>query len=220
MNQFCPRCGAVFAPDVNMEFSTTQVLCVECGLSLEDPPVMLAPSDNDDDQIAYDLVEWPPEDRTIATADLVEVGIPYRWEDNIVLIVPATAEEQVDAILDEIDENAMSEDGALAADALLLAEEGQDGGEEAATAMSDLFIAADDLSHTTYDEEKVVEFIEAAAAVAQSLPPFGIEQNVWARIQSQASAIVTALEKGNDGDDDEAVTNGARDLRDLLRHYV
>lgn len=220
MNQFCPRCGAVFAPDVNMEFSTTQVLCVECGLSLEDPPAMLEPSANDDDQIAYDLVEWPPEDRTIATADLVELDIPYRWEDNIVLIVPAAAEEQVDGILDEIDENAMSEGGDLAADALLLAEDGEDGGEEAATAMSDLFIAADDLSHTTYDEEKVVEFMEAAAAVAQSLPPFGIEANVWARIQSQASAIVTALEKGDDGDDDEAVTSGARDLRDLLRHYV
>jgi len=216
LNQFCPRCGAVFAPDVNMEFSTTQVLCVECGLSLEDPPQMLAPSGNDDDQIAYDLVEWPPEDRTIATADLVELDIPYRWEDNIVLIVPATAEEQVDGILDEIDENAMSEGG----DALLLAEDGEDGGEEAATAMSDLFIAADDLSHTTYDEEKVVEFIEAAAAVAQSLHPFGIEPSVWARIQSQASAIVTALEKGDDGDDDEVVTSGARDLRDLLRHYV
>ena len=220
MNQFCPRCGAEFAADVNVEFSTTQVLCVVCGLSLEDPPEMLAPSGNDDDQIAYDLVEWPPEDRTIATADLVELGIPYRWEDGVVLIVPAAAEEQVDAVLDEIDENAVSGAGEGAGDALMLAADGEDGGEEAATAMSDLFIAADDLSHTTYDEEKVVEFIEAAAAVAQSLPPFGIEPNVWARVQSQASAIVAALEKGDDGDDSEAVINGARDLRDLLRHYV
>ena len=218
MNQFCPRCGAVFAPDVNMEFSTTQVLCVECGLSLEDPPQMLAPSDNDDDQIAYDLVEWPPEDRTIATADLVELDIPYRWEDNIVLIVPAAAEEQVDGILDEIDENAMSEGGD--ADALLLAEGGEDGGEEAATAMSDLFIAADDLSHTTYDEEKVVEFIEAASAVGQCLPPYGMEPLVWNRIQTEAAAIVTTLEKGEDGDDDEAVTTAARALRDFLRNYV
>ena len=112
MNQFCPRCGAFFAPDVNMEFSTTQVLCRECGLSLEDPPVSLAPSENDEDQIAYDLAEWPPEDRAIASADLVELGIPYRWEDNIVLVVPAGAEEQVDAILDEIDENALASDEA------------------------------------------------------------------------------------------------------------
>jgi hypothetical protein len=210
----------LFAPDVNMEFSTTQVLCIECGLALEDPPQILAPSDVDDDQIAYDLSEWPPEDRTIATADLVELGIPYRWEPNVVLIVPAAVEEQVDALLDEIDENALGEDEGVAGDALLPEEDGEDGGEEAATAMSDLFVAADDLSHATYDEEKVVEFMEAAAAVAQSLPPYGLEKIVWTRIQSEAAAVVAALEKGEDGDDDETVTNGARDLRDLLRHYV
>jgi hypothetical protein len=216
VNQFCPRCGAYFAPDVNMEFSTTQVLCRECGLSLEDPPALLAPSENDEDQIAYELAEWPPEDRAIASADLVELGIPYRWEDNIVLVVPAAVEEQVDAILDEIDENALAGDE----EALIDLETGEDGGEEAATAMSDMFIAADGLSNDTYDEEKVVEFIEAAAAVGQCLPPYGIEPLVWNRIQSEASAIVTALEKGEDGDDDEAVTTAARALRDFLRNYV
>jgi hypothetical protein len=216
MNQFCPRCGALFAHDVNMEFSTTQVLCVECGLSLEDPPEVLAPSEVDDDQIAYELAEWPPEDRTIATADLVELNIPYRWEEGLVLVVPATAEEQVDALLDEIDENAEVDDSA----ALIELDTGEDGGEEAATAMSDLFIAADDLQHGVYDEEKVVEFMEAAAVVASCLPPFGIETIVWTRVQSEASAIVTALEKGSDGDDDETVISGARALRELLRHYV
>ena len=217
MNQFCPRCGALFAPDVNMEFSTTQVLCVECGLSLEDPPDYLAPSEVDDDQIAYDLAEWPAEDRAVASADLVELGIPYRWEDNLVLVVPAGVEEQVDAVLDEIDENAFDADDS---DALIDLEAGEDGGEEAATAMSDLFIAADGLSHETYDDPKVVEFIEAASAVAQCLPPYGIEPQVWNRVQSQATAIVTALEKGEDGDDNEAVTSAARDLRELLRNYV
>ncbi len=217
MNQFCPRCGAVFAPDVNIEFASTQVLCVDCGLSMEDPPEMLTPSDNDDDQIAYDLVEWPSEDRTIATADLVELAIPYRWEDNLVLIVPAAAEEQVDAILDEIDENALSENGDLAGDPLLLEADGEDGGEEAATAMGDLFIAADGLQHGTYDEQRVVEFMEAAAAVAQCLPPYGIEPQVWSRVQTQASAIVTALEKG---EEEESTTAAAQTLRGLLRQYV
>ena len=218
MNQFCPRCGALFAPDVNVEFSSTQLLCVECGLSMEDPPEMLAPTDNDDDQIAYDLVEWPPEDRTIATADLVELGIPYRWEDNVVLIVPAGVEEQVDAVLDEIDENAMGEDGGEFADeALLPDEDGEDGGEEAATAMSDLFIAADSLQHGTYDEQRVVEFMEAAAAVEQCLPPYGIEAHVWQRVQTQAAAIAAALEKG---EDDEPTTVAAQALRTLLRQYV
>jgi hypothetical protein len=218
MNQFCPRCGSPFAPDVNMEFSTTQLLCVECGLSLENPPEVLPPSEVDDDQIAYELAEWPPEDRVIASADLVELGIPYRWEDGLVLIVPASAEVQVDALLDEIDENAVTDDGAALMELDLAT--GEDGGEEAATAMSDLFIAADGLQHGRYDEEKVVEFMEAAASVASSLPPFGMEGLVWSRVQTEASAIVTALEKGNDGDDDEGVITAARGLRDLLRHYV
>jgi hypothetical protein len=217
VNQFCPRCGAQFAPDVNMEFSTTQVLCVECGLSLENPPESLPPSEVDDDQIAYDLVEWPAEDRAIASADLVELGIPYRWEDNLVLVVPAGAEEQVDAILDEIDENAVSDDEELIDVALMDEEGGDDGGEEAATAMSDLFIAADGLQHGTFDEQRVVEFIEAAGAVGQSLPPYGIEPQVWHRIQSDAAAIVTALEKGGD---DESTIAATRSLRDLLRAYV
>jgi hypothetical protein len=216
VNQFCPRCGALFAPDVNMEFSTTQVLCVECGLALEDPPETLAPSAADGDQVAYDLVEWPPGDRAIATADLVELNIPYRWEDGLVLVVPASAEAQVDALLDEIDENAMSEEDEL----MDVDAGGEDGGEEAATAMGDLFVAADSLQHGPYDEEKVVEFIEAADAVAECLNPYGMEPQVWARIQKQASAIVSALEKGNEGDDDEAVISAAHALRDLLRNYV
>ena len=216
MNEFCPRCGAVFAPDPNLEFATTQVLCVDCGLSMEDPPPMLAPSDNDDDQIAYDLVEWPAGDRTIATADLVELGIPYRWEGNLVLIVPADTEEQVDAILDEIDENAMTDDD-VDGEALLAEDSGEDGGEEAATAMSDLFIAADALQHGSFDEERVVEFMEAATAAGQVLPPYGIEARVWSRIQTAAAEIAATLEKG---DQEGTAAGAAADLRNLLRQYV
>ena len=215
MNQLCPRCGALFEPDVSMEFARTRVPCKDCGLALEDPPAMLAPSADDGDQIAYELVEWPAEDRVIATDDLVELDIPYRWEDGLVLIVPADFEEQVDALLDEIDENATSDD-----DALLDVDVGDDGGEEATTAMGDLFVAADALHHARYDDEKVVEFIEAAAAVASCLAPYGVEPQVWNRIQNQASAIVTELEKGEEGDDDEDVITAAHNLRELLRHYV
>lgn len=216
MNQFCARCGAQFAPDVNMEFSATQGLCVECGLSLEDPPEILPPSESDDDQIAYELAEWPAEDRTIATADLVEMGIPYRWEDNLVLVVPASAEAEVDALLDEIDENAFDEAGELDVGEFP-GDDGEDGGEAAAEAMGDLFVAADGLQHGTFDEQRVVEFMEAAAAVAESLPPYGIEPHVWTRVQTEAAAITTALEKG---DAEESTMDAAKALRALLRQYV
>ena len=75
MNQFCPRCGALFAPDVNMEFSTTQLLCVECGLALEEPPQVLAPAEVDDEQVAYDLIEWPPEDARCLALDTASVSL-------------------------------------------------------------------------------------------------------------------------------------------------
>jgi hypothetical protein len=200
-----------------MEFSTTAVLCIECGLSLEDPPEVLPPSQSDDDQVAYDLAEWPPEDRTIASADLVELNIPYRWEDNLVLVVPATAEEQVDAILDEIDENALADGGVIDL-AVFPDVSGEDGGEEAATAMSDLFIAADGLQNGTFDEQRVVEFMEAAAAASECLPPYGIEPQVWTRVQGDAAAIVAALEKGGDNEDETVAA--AKALRALLRQYV
>ncbi len=217
MNQLCPRCGAVCTPDVSMGFVQSRVPCGDCGLALDDPPGMLArPGNDDDDEIAYELVEWPAADRVIATGDLVELEIPYRWEDGLVLIVPAAVEEQVDALLDEIDENALSED-----DALIDVDGGEeDGGEEATTAMSDLFVAADDLHHARHDEEKVVEFIEAADAVGSCLAPFGVEPRVWARIQIQAAAIAADLEKGGEGEDDRSVIEAASALRELLRHYV
>jgi hypothetical protein len=57
----------------------------------------------------------------------VELGIPYRWEDGLVLVVPAGVEEQVDALLDEIDENALDDSDEEALDDLETGEDGGDG---------------------------------------------------------------------------------------------
>jgi hypothetical protein len=197
-----------------MEFARTKLPCLECGLALEEPPQVLAPSEVDDDQVAYELAEWPAADRAIASADLVELGIPYRWEENLVLVVPATAEAEVDALLDEIDENAVSDD-----ETLIDLDAGEDGGEEAANAMSDLFIAVDGLQHAIFDDARVAAFMAAAAAVEESLPPYGIDALLWRRVQSEAAAIVTALEKDS-GHDDDAVVAATQALRNLLRQYV
>jgi hypothetical protein len=205
----------MFASEFTMQYHRLKVPCAGCGLALEEPPEYLRPSDGEDDEVAYDLVEWPPEDRVIATDDLVELGIAYRWEDGMVLVVPAGAEEQVDALLDEIDENAAGEAGGIESE-----EGSEDGGEEAAAAMSDLFIAADDLSHGAFDGERVADFSAAAAAVAESLPPYGVEPTTWGRIQREAGAVVAALEQGAGDDGRTDAVSAAKALRDLLRHYV
>jgi hypothetical protein len=92
-----------------------------------------------------------------------------------------------------------------------------DGGEEAQAAMAELFVVADRLQHSPYDERTAADFADAAAAVSACLPPFGIERPAWSRIQERAAAIVSDLEKTDDYD---AVGADARTLRDFLRDYV
>ncbi|HET9773180.1 MAG TPA: hypothetical protein VFS16_19970, partial [Acidimicrobiia bacterium] len=161
-----------------------------------------------------------PEDRSLATAQLVELGVPYRWTDFLVLVVPAAVEAEVDALLDEIDEIAAA--GAAPDDGPPVTgdDAGDDGGEEAAGAMGDLFVAADTLQQGVYDQGKVLAFLEAADAVLSTLAPYGIDPPLWERVQDEADAIVAALAASTEGDDDEAVIDAARALRNLLRPYV
>lgn len=203
----------MFGLDISIEAPRRKILCLGCGLALAEPPRALPPSQAEDDQLAYDLSEWPAEDRAVATTQLVELGVPYRWEDYLVLVVPAAVEAEFDALLDEIEENA---DGTEAA----THPPDEDGGNDAAQAMGDLFVAADMLQHGVYDVGKVLAYLEAADAVISSLPPYGIEPAVWERFQDDASDIVAALDRSTEGDDDPDVIEAARALRDSLRPYI
>ncbi|MGH9038483.1 MAG: hypothetical protein ACRD0O_22225, partial [Acidimicrobiia bacterium] len=158
--------------------------------------------------------DWPVSDRGAVSAALAEVDIPFRWEVGLVLVVPAEVEEQVDRLLDEV----QAEFAGPTPQAALEAEgdDEADGGEEAQAAMADLFVAADRLQHEPFDKGIAHDLMDAAAAVGESLPPFGIERPVWRRIQTMATAVVTALE----ADEDEQVVTGARELRDFLRDFV
>lgn len=208
MNSFCPRCGAQFPVEVLGELVRTSVRCPDCRLAVTEVPAMLTPSE---DEIGYELSDWPVTARGPVTAALVEAGIPYRWESGLVLVVPEVAEERVDAVLDELEEEADDAD----ADG---EEEEADGGEEAQAAMSDLFVAADRLQHAPFDEALAADLKEAADAVVSSLPPYGIERRVWRHIQDSAAAIVSALEE--EETDGEAVAEDTRALREFLWEYV
>ena len=193
------------------EMIRASVRCPDCRLAITEVPAMLNPSD---DEVGYELVDWPVSDRGAVTAALAEVDIPFRWEEGLVIVVAAEVEEQVDRLLDEI----QAESAGQSPDAALREEgdEEADGGEEAQAAMADLFVAADRLQHEPFDKGIGDDLVATAAMVGESLPPFGIGRPEWARIQAMAAAVVTAL----DGDDDEGIVTGARSLRDFLRDYV
>src|SRR5215218_5427831 len=171
MITYCPRCGSRFRDEFRGEWLETSLRCDECGVSVPEAPLMLAPG-NDEDEVQYDLAEWQVGERAAATTALGEVDIPYRWEPDLVLMVPAVAEAEVDVLLDELEE--VEE----------LEEEGEDedelGGDiQAHTAMGDLFVAADRLQHDPTDVRMVADALEAELVVADSGPPYGVERPVW-----------------------------------------
>lgn len=208
---FCPRCGAELVQEFkgNKWFEST-LRCRACGLAGGGPPAMLAPGP-EDDEVDYDLGEWPAAERGAVTAGLVSAEIPYRWEAELVLVVPAVAEEEVDHLLDDM------EDAGEVADLDADPEGDPDGGEAAQAAMADLFVAADRLQHAPADADVAGDVKAAAAVVRASAPPYGIERPVWRKIQDLASTLVADVEEAAD---DEVVAAGARSVRDFLRDYV
>ncbi|HEV2809823.1 MAG TPA: hypothetical protein VGV93_05425 [Acidimicrobiales bacterium] len=205
----CPRCGAEFALEFKGEWWETSRRCSECGVAIDRAPML--PSSTD--ECGYALEDSPVEDRVATTAGLTEIGIPYRWEHGYVLVVPGTAEERVDGLLDGISQD--SSDGG-ATDAGIDDDNDHDGGEEAHAAMETLFVAADRLQQRPRDSAAVVELMEAAAVAAACLPPYGVDRSLWRRVQALASAVVSRLDES----DDEAVAADARVLREALREYV
>lgn len=180
--------------------------CPDCAVLVTDPPLMLA-TGNDEEEVDYDLGDWMVAERSAATSALTEVDIPYRWEQDLVLVVPAVAEEEVDRLLDELEEvDELEEDDG-----------GPDGGALAQEAMGDLFVAADRLQHDPLDDRMAADLLMAAGTVGASGPPYGIERPVWRQIQGLASTLATDLEEAAD---EETVAGDARALREYLRDLV
>ena len=206
---YCPRCGAAFREDFKGDWFESSVRCAECALTVSEPPLMLAKAGGEE-EVDYDLGDWEVGERSAATAALLEVDIPYRWEPDLVLVVPAVAEEEVDLLLDELEEveELGEEDEGVVAD----------GGAEAQEAMGDLFVAADRLQHDPLDDRMAADLLVAAGSVGVSAPPYGIERPVWRRIQELAATLAGDLEE--EAVDEDTVAADARALREYLRDLV
>lgn len=222
MISFCPRCGTEFPLDLATQLARLSLRCSGCRLALTEVPSMLAPADDEDAEIGYELTDWPVSDRGQASAALAAYDIPYRWEAGLVLVVPAAREDEVDRLLDGISRPAESADdgeaegaGATAGDAD--EDEEEDGGEEAQAAMANLFVAADRLQHHPFDTAAGTDLRAAAAVVDGSPPPYGIERTAWKAIREMSEAVLAGLDTS--AEDDE-VAGAARTLREYLRDYV
>jgi hypothetical protein len=215
----CPWCGA--------EYGVAATKCWDCKLAFVDLPAATLAEADPDDEVGFELDEWSAADRGGLAASLGAQGIDYRWEPGLVLVVRAGDEGQVDALLDDLenddagdwegDEGGMGGVDGDEDDDDDGAEDDADGGERAQKAMADLFVAADRLMHGPGDERVADDLIAATAVVSASASPYGFEPVAWLQIRELAAGVVDVLQ--GDGTD-ETVMLEARSLREALRPYV
>lgn len=57
MDDFCPRCGTMFALEWNLGSPQRRILCAGCALAVKEPPKLLAPSTAEGGEMAYNLAD-------------------------------------------------------------------------------------------------------------------------------------------------------------------
>ncbi|HUP86262.1 MAG TPA: hypothetical protein VM143_11395 [Acidimicrobiales bacterium] len=184
--------------------------------------------DEGNEVIVYELDEWTADQRGALEQRLLTAGIEHQWEsgtgadleagfeaaqpwvDATDLVVGEHDEETVDAILDEVE----SPD---ALDAVTDEEDGAIDDEATYAVMSNLYVAADRLKDDPGDLALAGEFFDAADAARTIEAPFGIDGEVWRRVQELAGEVSRAIEQE---EDDSQVQAHAQRLRDVLFTYV
>ncbi len=188
--------------------------------------------DPDAEKVVYEVNDWTTEQLVTLTGGLMERGIGYEFDMEGDLVVLATDEEGVEALLDVIEFGSAPDDPDAAgtdtdpadADAAAFdgSESGDDGdtddGLETAEILSDLFVACDRLQKNARDADGVLGVVNSAEKLSNRALPFGYEPAVWDGMVDAATGL--SLDLAGDEADDEELEDKARALRDRLRNYV
>ena len=178
-------------------------------------PVPLA---DDAASTEYDLAEWEDDERELVTKRLIDRGLPFRWEEDI-LLVGTEDEALVESILDEV-ENGESPDDEDDVDV-----DADAGGEQDDTdrlpfeTLTTFFLAGDRLQRNPLDADGLEQLLSATAVADPERPPYGVDRRLWQRMCELADELASALVDGDEPDvvETQAV---AGELHDLLRPYV
>ncbi|HEY4609059.1 MAG TPA: hypothetical protein VIH06_07640 [Ilumatobacteraceae bacterium] len=166
----------------------------------------------------YDLAEWEDDERELVTKHLVDRGLPFRWEEDV-LLVGTDDEDVVESILDEVEND----------EAVDAEETGEANGGEAGDqpdedrlpfeTLTTFFLAGDRLQRNPLDADGLEELLSATAVADPERPPYGVDLRLWQRMCELADELAAALVDGDDPDlvETQAV---ATELHDLLRPYV
>ena len=165
-----------------------------------------------EDEIVYDLDEWPHDEREELTRRLERGGVPYRWEDDDTLVIASRDEVLVETLLDQVEQHAPDGDD--------LAGDGDD--EVDGELLGELFLAADRLKDQPLDADGLAGLLAVLGEAEPTKPPFGVNRSLWAGALGRAEAIAAVLTgseatlaaanaEADEDDDDDA---GGVEVRD------
>ena len=180
---------------------------------VEVPPREAIPLAEDAASTEYDLAEWESDERDLITSHLVARGLPFRWEEDV-LLVGTENEELVDTILDEVEND----------EGVELPDDDDDADDEDADrlpfeTLTTFFLAGDRLQKNPLDADGLEQLLAAIDVADPDRPPYGVEKRLWVRTCELADDLAAALVDGDEPDvvETQAV---AGELHDLLRPYV
>ena len=187
---------------------------VEMRLGMADVAEVAAPREaiplpDDADSTEYDLAEWEQSERSLVTSHLVARGLPFRWEDDV-LLVGTLDEELVDSILDDVE----NDEGVEMPD-----EDDDDADQLPFETLTTFFLAGDRLQRNPLDADGLEQLLSATDVADPARPPYGVDKQLWQRMCELADELAAALVDGDEPDmvETQAV---AAELHDLLRPYV
>jgi len=200
------RLGALGAPHTwegtTLVIAAVDEAWVERIMDQVDEYLSTAQDETDDEQVAYDLTEWD-DDACLRLLDALAADtIPYGLDDDE-LMVASSDEKRVDEIV-----AALTTPGAT----LTV------GGPASFEAMSELFIAADQLAHDPDDKDGTAALVRGARAAAGASAPYGMEAGWWDGVVARAGALADLVE--SPGPDGDQVADLATSLRDEIRPYI
>lgn len=156
----------------------------------------------------YDLAEWAESDRQAITQALTAQQIPYRWEDDL-LLVSTAHEDAAESLMDTIEAGEF---------AMLPTDDGVDK-ELPFETLTTFFLAAERLQRNTQDADGLEQLLDALEVAEPDRRPYGVELLLWQKTCELADALASALVDADEPDHETAMAV-ATDLHDLLRPYV
>lgn len=202
--------------------------CPTCGSALQESGVPWLEPNAEGEETVFELDPEPLERAAIVDA-LVHEKIAHRWDNDNELVVADPHADTVDEILDEVlgVETRADGDGSSGGvpqtvvqssddfDPYRDDDEGDDDGSESYSTLSKLYVAVDKLQGNR-DDDDIIRFASVTGEILMAPPPFGVDDETWADIQSAARNAASALEM----DSSAPVDADLKALRNQLHELV